>query len=78
VGVRFVETQRTRRTILRVFSDFCDSISISNSASPLIIIPPGQGLKSGGNVLVGCQHYSIPDGGRFDKDPKGFQNFRVY
>jgi hypothetical protein len=32
-------------------------------ASPLIILPPGQGLKSGGNSLVRCQHYSIPDGG---------------
>ena len=26
----------------------------------LCLIPPGQGLKSGGNA--GCQHYSIPDG----------------
>jgi hypothetical protein len=44
-----LEQQRARRLLLRVFSDVCHSISISNSASPLNSIPPGQGLKSGGN-----------------------------
>jgi hypothetical protein len=34
---------------LAIFDSFCDSISITNSASPLNGFPPGQGLKSGGN-----------------------------
>jgi hypothetical protein len=45
-----METQRARRVELRGFNDFRDSTSTTNSASPLNIFPPGQGLKSGGNI----------------------------
>jgi hypothetical protein len=55
---------------LRGFSDFCDSTSITNCAGPLNDFPPGQGLKSDGNVPGGCQRYSIPDGGHMRR-PKG-------
>jgi hypothetical protein len=45
--------QTARRNILREVSGFSVSTLISNSASPLNIISPGQGLKSGGNLCLG-------------------------
>jgi hypothetical protein len=78
VGVRLgMETQRARRVGLRGFSDFCDSTSISNCASPLNSFPPGQGLKSGGNgmdMVASTIQFLTADA----KTLKVFKTFRVY
>jgi hypothetical protein len=49
-GRAFIWKRKMRAgSTLAIFDSFCDSISITNSASPLNGFPPGQGLKSGGN-----------------------------